>query len=387
MAAGRRPGCDRAGVVGMSGAGTDLITGYLAELRAGLWVPATEAELIVAEAEDHLRETAEVGMAVGMTELEAHQAAISSFGPVRAVVRAHRRRTVTAGDAVMAAWKLTGLLATIVGAGGLAAMFLLHSPPVWAGGVRAVQDGPPGVCQCSIHMVPITSPAVMALPYAATAAGGLALLATRQLAMYQLATRRLAARRLARRGTSGRDPLSPAVTASFFLLVTALMFALNVSGVGAAANQSDWLTPISSGSTTTTVPLVPGAIVAGCLALAVGYGLQAARRLARRGPGSGGPARPGRDPLSPAVTASFFLLVSALLFALNVSGVGGVTHRAWVNIPLSSGSATMTVPLVPGAIVAGCLALAVGYGLQAALRLARFGPGSAAPALPRSGSG
>ena len=88
----------------MGGAGTDLITGYLAELRAGLWVPATEAELIVAEAEDHLRETAEVGMAVGMTELEAHQAAISSFGPVRAVVRAHRRRTVTAGDAVMAAW-------------------------------------------------------------------------------------------------------------------------------------------------------------------------------------------------------------------------------------------------------------------------------------------
>ena len=387
MAFGRRPGSDGAGVVGMSGAGTDLIAGYLAELRTGLWVSAAEAELIVAEAEDHLRETAAAGMTIGMTELEAHQAAISSFGPVRAVIRAHRRRTVTVGDAVMAAWKLTGLLATIVGAGGLAAIFLLHSPPVWATGVRAVQDGRPGVCQCSIHMVPITSPAAMALPFAAMAAGGLALLATRQLAIYQLATRRLATRRLARRGTSGRDPLSPAVTASFFLLVTALMFALNVSGVGAVANQSSWLTPISSGSTTTTVPLVPGAIVAGCLALAVGYGLQTARRLARRGPGSGVPARPGRDPLSPAVTASFFLLVSALLFALNVSGVGGVTHRAWVNIPLSSGSTTTTVPLVPGVIVAGCLALAVGYGLQAALRLARHGPGSAAPARPRSGSG
>ena len=112
----------------MSVAATDLIAGYLAELRAGLWVPAAEAELIVAEAEDHLRETAAVGMAIGMTELEAHQAAISSFGPVRAVIRAHRRRTVTAGDAVMAAWKLTGLLATTVGAGGLAAVFLLHSP-------------------------------------------------------------------------------------------------------------------------------------------------------------------------------------------------------------------------------------------------------------------
>ncbi len=205
----------------MSGAAPDLIAGYLAELRAGLWVPAAEAELIVAEAEDHLRETAAVGMAIGMTELEAHQAAISSFGPVRAVIRAYRRRTVTAGDAVMAAWKLTGLLATIVGAGGLATIFLLHSPTVWATGVRAVQDGP-GLCQCSIDMVPITSPAVMALPYVAMAAGGLALLATRQRAT----------RQLARRGTSGRNPMSPAVTASFFLLVSALLFALNVSGVG-----------------------------------------------------------------------------------------------------------------------------------------------------------
>ena len=268
----------------MSGTGTDLIAGYLAELRAGLWVSAAEAELIVAEAEDHLRETAATGMTIGMTELEAHEAAISSFGPVRVVIRAHRRRTVTAADAVMAAWKLTGLLAAIVGAGGLAAIFLLHSPPVWATGVRAVQDGP-GVCQCSIHMVPITSRAVMALPFAAMAAGGLALLATRQLAIYQLATRRPT-----RRSTS--RPLSPAVTASFFLLVTALMFALNVSGAGGVANQSGWLTPISSGSATTAVPLVPGAIVTGCLALAVGYGLQAAFRLARRGPGSAAPALP-----------------------------------------------------------------------------------------------
>jgi hypothetical protein len=124
----------------MSGAATDLIAGYLAELRAGLWAPAVEAELIVAEAEDHLRETVTVGMAIGMTEPEAQQAAISSFGPVRAVVRAHRRRMVTAGDAVMAAWKLIGLLATIVGAGGLATVFLLHSPLAWATGVREIQD-------------------------------------------------------------------------------------------------------------------------------------------------------------------------------------------------------------------------------------------------------
>jgi hypothetical protein len=122
--------------------------------------------------------------------------------------------------------------------------------------------------------VPITGPAVMALPFAAMAAGGLALLAIRRLAM----------RRLGRRGTSGWDPLSSAVTASFFLLVTALLLALNMSRVGAVTQAGGWTTPISSGSSTTTVPLVPGPILAGCLAVAVGYGLQTALRLARRGP-------------------------------------------------------------------------------------------------------
>ncbi|MGH7733303.1 MAG: hypothetical protein ACREOE_06275 [Gemmatimonadales bacterium] len=102
------------------------------------------------------------------------------------------------------------------------------------------------------------------------AAGGLAL----------LATRRLATRQLAWRGTPSRDPLSPAVTASFFLLVTALVFALNVSGVGAVTSHLDWLTPLSQGSATITAPLVPGLIVAGCLVVAVGYSVQAALRPA-----------------------------------------------------------------------------------------------------------
>ncbi len=160
-----------------------------------------------------------------------------------------------------------------------------------------------------------------------------------------------------------------------------------MSGVGAVTQAGGWTTPISSGTSTTTIPLVPGAILAGCLAVAVGYGLQTALRLARRGPGSGAPALPGRDLLSPAVTASFFLLVSALLFALNASGVGGVTHKAWLSVPLSSGSVTATVPLVPSAIVAWCLVVAVGCGVQTALRLARHGSGSGTPALLRSGSG
>ena len=71
----------------MTVATPDLITGYLAELGAGLRVPTAEAELILAEAEDHLFETAAAGMGAGMTEREAQQAAISSFGPVRAAAR------------------------------------------------------------------------------------------------------------------------------------------------------------------------------------------------------------------------------------------------------------------------------------------------------------
>jgi len=265
----------------------DPIAGYLAELRAGLRSPAAEAELIVAEAEDHLRETAAAGMAAGMTELEAHQAAIASFGPVRAVVRAHRRPAVTAGEAALAAWKVTALLATTAGAGGLAGLgifaFLLRSAPAGPPG----PPGPPGLScpySCNFSSGPAVgpNPVLTALVvYAAMAVGGVVL----------LAARRLATRQLAWRGTSGRDPLSPAVTASCFLLASALLFALNVSGVAVliAPISVSWLTPISQGSVS-DAPLVPGAVVAGCLAVAAGYGVAAALRRARRGPGSGAPA-------------------------------------------------------------------------------------------------
>jgi hypothetical protein len=48
----------------MSRAAHDLIDGYLAELGSGLRVPSAEVDLILAEAEDHLRETAAAGLAV-----------------------------------------------------------------------------------------------------------------------------------------------------------------------------------------------------------------------------------------------------------------------------------------------------------------------------------
>jgi hypothetical protein len=67
----------------------DPIGEYLDQIRAGLRAGAREAELILAEAEDHLRETVTAGLAAGLTEREAQEAAISSFGSVGAVIRAH----------------------------------------------------------------------------------------------------------------------------------------------------------------------------------------------------------------------------------------------------------------------------------------------------------
>jgi hypothetical protein len=115
----------------------DLIEEYLSDLRARLELAAEEAELVVAEAEDHLRETAACGLEAGMTEDEAQLAAISAFGPVAAVVRAHasrpagfiRGRTPVAilGDLILAGWKLaaTGLIA--VGISGLVVLVMNHA--------------------------------------------------------------------------------------------------------------------------------------------------------------------------------------------------------------------------------------------------------------------
>jgi hypothetical protein len=330
----------------MSGAAPDLIAGYLDELYARLRVPAAEAELIAAETEDHLRETVAAGMATGMTELEAQQAAISSFGPVRIMVRAHRRRTATLGGAAMAAWKLTALLATTVGAGGLAGMAIFQYS------TRSAPDGAGPV------------PTVM-IVYAVLAAGGLVLLASR---------------RLTGRGTPGRDPLSPGVTAGCFLLASALLgiFGFLLRSAPAPppgpAGTCSVVCSFSSGPTAGPGPspsLVLMVLAVYAVLAAGGLVLLATRRLTGRG-------TPGREPLSPGTTAGCFLLASAPLLALIVRGVtvpiAPAMSATWTT-PLSYGSVS-AAPLVAGAVVAGCLAVAAGYGLQAALRGARRGLGS-----------
>jgi hypothetical protein len=106
---------------------SDPIQAYLAQLRTNL--RTRDADRILAEAEDHLQETASAGIAAGLTEREAQEAAISSFGSVRAVVRAHATRprnlikgrtpAAVLGDLIMTTWKLGGLGLTAVGASGV----------------------------------------------------------------------------------------------------------------------------------------------------------------------------------------------------------------------------------------------------------------------------
>jgi hypothetical protein len=228
----------------MSAAGRDLIGEYLDQLRASLWVAPGEAELIVAEAEDHLRETAAAGLAVGMTELEAQEAAISSFGPLPAVVRAHRARrgrvAAVAGDAAVAAWKLAALLVAAAGVSGLA-----------TDATRAMHPMPQPVVLPALH--PLLDHLPWLVPAAATICGAILLTGYRLVRRRQQRLGRLRGPLLAR--------AFPAVAAGFFGAVALGLVALSLSGPGAGP---------------------PGLFIVVYLALAVGYAARAARILRRR---------------------------------------------------------------------------------------------------------
>ena len=104
---------------------SDLVEEYLDELYSKLRGSPRQGRRLLAEAEDHLRQGVDEGLAGGLTLEEAQQHAVSSFGSVRAVVRAHDARlrrvpgVAVLADVVMSGWKLgsVGLLA--VGASGL----------------------------------------------------------------------------------------------------------------------------------------------------------------------------------------------------------------------------------------------------------------------------
>jgi hypothetical protein len=110
----------------MSAAG-EPIEEYLDQLYRRLRGTPREARRILAEAEDHLREGMADGLAAGLSEREAAAAAVSSFGSVRAVVRAHDRSLrrfpglALLGGLAMSAWMLAGTGLAAIGASGLLA--------------------------------------------------------------------------------------------------------------------------------------------------------------------------------------------------------------------------------------------------------------------------
>ena len=99
----------------------DPIDEYLAALRAGLRTPPARTAEILAEAEDHLRESAAAALQAGhLSEAAAQRAAIGAFGPVKAVIRAHRPSVgAFAAAAALRGWPLLAayvLLTAVLGA-------------------------------------------------------------------------------------------------------------------------------------------------------------------------------------------------------------------------------------------------------------------------------
>jgi hypothetical protein len=107
----------------VAGVNGDYIDEYLAQLRAALSAPPARTAEIVAEAEDHLRESAAARQADGLGAAAAQRAAIAAFGPVKQVSRAHRPTAADyAAAAAMRAWALLGgylLLTAVLGGVGV----------------------------------------------------------------------------------------------------------------------------------------------------------------------------------------------------------------------------------------------------------------------------
>ena len=133
----------------------DLVAAYLADLRGKLRAPA--ADLVIAEAEDHLRESVAAGVAIGMTDREAQEAAISAFGSVRVVVRAHNLSTgQVARDLVMAALKLGWIGFFAIAASGFVAwaMDSVFGRPFVGGSATATTRFAAAQCQYWLKLWP-----------------------------------------------------------------------------------------------------------------------------------------------------------------------------------------------------------------------------------------
>ncbi|HEX8007518.1 MAG TPA: permease prefix domain 1-containing protein, partial [Trebonia sp.] len=245
----------------------DLVGQYLRELRAKL--RTRDADLVLAEAEDHLREAVAAGLAVGMSEREAQEAAISSFGAVRTVVRAHHiRKGRVATDLIMTAWKLAWMGMLAVAASGVVAFGM--NALLGRGFVGAAPAGTrfaaaqcqnwmlnwPGAHSCAQAAMLESSSDAVSLRLLTGGVAGLALLAGY-----------LVARRVYRRRAV------PVLHRGFFPLAAVAVFGFGAAALGVVAVTGD---PLGAQSG-------PGFYLSGslaALAVAAGYAIRA-RRLAR----------------------------------------------------------------------------------------------------------
>jgi hypothetical protein len=255
---------------------SDLVEEYLDQLYTKLRGSPRQGRRLLAEAEDHLRQGVDEGLAGGLTLEEAQQHAVSSFGSVRAVVRAHdtRLRRVPGAavltDLVMSGWKLGSIGLLAVGASGLvvAAMNVIFGRSF----VAAVTPGtklPAASCQRWLSNWPGAHGCTQAYMLESSSDAvslriGAGLLGLLLLGGYYLARRR---------GWSPGvlpDGFTPTIAVSLFgaaglgLAWLALMHGGGLIAVGGITGPGFYLS---------------GAIVA--LVLAAGYGLQLHRTLLR----------------------------------------------------------------------------------------------------------
>jgi hypothetical protein len=186
---------------------TGPIDDYLDQLRASLPTRPVETSRILAEAQDHLRESVAAGLRAGLTEAEAQEAAISAFGSVRAVVRAHqtgrdRAAAVLCGCA-LASLKLAGLFLLAFSVSSLVLLTDL---------------------KMSMHNFAVGPLSGPVLQHLAAGIAGLLLLAGCRLA-------RRFRRRGARVAAASAARYFPLMAVSFFAAGTAAQVLLKVSGV------------------------------------------------------------------------------------------------------------------------------------------------------------
>jgi hypothetical protein len=210
-------------MMGRGAGGSGPVEQYLGELRRRLRV--RDAELILAEAEDHLREDVAAGVAAGLSEREAQLAAISSFGSVRAVLRAHqprwRRAAAALSQSAQAVSRVAGMFLVTFSVAGLADL-------AWFAG--------------RMHFI---LPAGVIIAHIAPGLVGLAL----------LGAARLARRRSARLGGPDRAVRPARSAARAMLLYGGTGIALTVLALAGA------------------IPLL-GAFILTCLVLTLGYAIR-----------------------------------------------------------------------------------------------------------------